>query len=84
MNDLLTKESRESLENTMTKYFLVDSIRSDYGDLNKSLDHIEDVAELLKSRESSVRTRVHQMTDEQLMHELFRARTSPSSDKSQR
>lgn len=84
MGDLLSDKDRKSLEDTMTKYLLVDSIRTDFGNLNDSLKHLDEVNTLLKNRESSVKIRVHGMTDEQLLHELVHARTGASSDTSQK
>jgi hypothetical protein len=84
MGDLLDSTNRQHLEETMTKYFLVDSIRNDFGDLKNSLNYISEVNALLQSRESSVRTRVRQMSDEQLLHELVHAHTGSSSDTSQK
>ncbi len=80
MSDLLDPENRRHLEDVMVKYFLVDQIRRDYGDLNETLDHADEINHLISIRESSVRIFVQQMSDKELLHELVHARTGSSVD----
>jgi hypothetical protein len=64
MAKLLDADNRKKLEDIMTKHFMVDAIRSEFGDPMNVQSHLSELQSVLPDLETRSRNRVLQMRDE--------------------